>query len=94
MEIEADIFLKGTKVDGVYSSDPLKDPKAQLFESIDYDSFLKKRLGVLDLTAVSMAMTYNLPIIVFNIQKKGNLRKIISGKKVGTIIGGEVGHEG
>ncbi len=94
MEVEADLFLKGTKVDGVYSGDPLKDPNARLFESIDYDTFLKKRLGVLDLTAISLAMTYNLPVVVFNMQKKGNLKRVISGEKVGTIIKGEMGHEG
>ena len=93
MEIDADVFLKGTKVEGVYSEDPLKDPNAKFFESIDYDTFLKKRLGVLDLTAISLAMTHNLPIIVFNMQKKGNLKRIIAGEKVGTIIKGEIGHE-
>ena len=93
MEIDADVFLKGTKVEGVYSGDPLKDSNAVFFESIDYDTFLKKKLGVLDLTAISLAMTRNLPIIVFSIQKKGNLKRVITGEKVGTIIKGEMGHE-
>lgn len=94
MEIDADVFLKGTKVEGVYSGDPLKDPDAEFFESMDYETFLKKRLGVLDLTAISLAMTYKLPIVVFNMQKKGNLKRVIAGEKVGTIIKGETGHEG
>lgn len=90
MEMGAEAFIKGTKVDGVYSSDPMKDKSATFFESIDYDTFLRKKLQVLDLTAVSLAMTYNLPIVVFNIQKKGNLKRLISGEKIGTIIkGGE-----
>lgn len=93
MEIDADVFLKGTKVEGVYSGDPLKDHDAIFFDSIDYDTFLKKRLGVMDLTAVSLAMTYNLPIIVFSIQKKENLKRVILGEKVGTIIKGEMGYE-
>jgi len=90
MEMGAEVFIKGTKVDGVYSSDPMKDKSATFFESIDYDTFLRKKLQVLDLTAVSLAMTYNLPIVVFNIQKRGNLKRLISGEKIGTIIkGGE-----
>ncbi len=89
LEINAEILLKGTKVEGVYSRDPMKDENAVFFESLDYNTFLKNRLGVLDLTAVSLAMAYNLPIIVFNMQKKGNLIKIIDEEKVGTIIKGE-----
>ena len=89
IEINAEVFLKGTKVDGVYSNDPLKDPNAEFFDFIDYSTFLNKKLEVLDLTAVSLAMNQNLPIIVFNIRKKGNLKKLISGKKVGTIIKGD-----
>ncbi len=90
MEMGAEVFIKGTKVDGVYSTDPMKDKSATFFESIDYDTFLRKKLQVLDLTAVSLAMTYNLPIVVFNIQKRGNLKRLISGEKIGTIIkGGE-----
>lgn len=90
LEMKADVFIKGTKVDGVYSSDPIKDPYARFFEKVNYETFLKERFAVLDLTAVSLAMTYNLPIVVFNIKKKGNLRRLIEGEKIGTIIkGGE-----
>lgn len=94
IEIGAEVFLKGTKVDGVYSNDPVKDPDARFFDSLNYETFLNKKLGVLDLTAVSLAMTHNLPIIVFNMTKKGNLKRLVSGEKVGTIIKGEVGYEG
>ncbi|RLB07858.1 MAG: hypothetical protein DRG27_06160 [Deltaproteobacteria bacterium] len=73
-------------MDGVYSADPLKDAEAVFFDTIDYETFLIKRLGVLDLTAVSLAMTYELPIVVLNIQKRGNLKRLISGEKIGTII--------
>ncbi len=86
MEMGAELLIKGTKVDGVYSADPLKDAEAVFFDTIDYETFLIKRLGVLDLTAVSLAMTYELPIVVLNIQKRGNLKRLISGEKIGTII--------
>ena len=94
LEMGAEVFIKGTKVDGVYSADPLKDPEAVFFETIDYETFLMKRLGVLDLTAVSLAMTYELPIVVFNIQKRGNLKKLVSGERIGTIIKGGMGNAG
>ena len=90
--MRAEVLVKGTKVGGVYSADPLKDPEAVFFETIDYETFLNKRLGVLDLTAVSLAMTYGLPIVVLNIQKKGNLKRLISGEKIGTIIKGGIGN--
>ncbi len=89
LEIEADVFIKGTKVDGVYSDDPFKNPNAKFFDKISYQEFLEKRLKVLDLTAVSLAMTYNLPIIIYNMRKKGLLKEIIEGKKIGTLIKGD-----
>ena len=86
MEIKADVLLKGTKVDGVYSSDPLKDKKAKLFRKISYIEVLNKRLKIMDSTAITLCMENNLPIIVFNINKNGNLKKIIEGKNIGTVI--------
>jgi len=90
VEIEADAILKATKVDGVYTSDPLKDPAARRFSEITYMDVLKKGLKVMDSTAISLCMENNLPIIVFNLRGKGNIKKILEGKKIGTIVkGGE-----
>ncbi len=91
MEIGAEVILKGTKVDGVYSSDPVKDPRAKKFDTIDYIDVLKKGLSVMDSTAISLCMDNNLPIIVFNGRGKGNIKKIIRGKKVGTMVRGNDG---
>ena len=88
MEIGAHVILKATKVDGVYSSDPLKDPRAKKFPEITFIDVLKKGLKVMDSTAVSLCMDNNLPIIVFNLMGKGNIKKIIEGKKVGTLVRG------
>jgi uridylate kinase len=88
MEIGAELIMKGTKVDGVYSADPLKDPKAVKFSSLTYIDVLKKGLGVMDSTAISLCMDNNLPIVVFNLRGKGNIRKIIEGKKIGTLVRG------
>jgi uridylate kinase len=86
MEIGADVILKATKVDGIYSSDPLKDLKAKKFKTVTYIDMLKKGLSVMDSTAVSLCMDNNLPIVVFNLKGKGNIRKIIRGKKIGTLV--------
>ena len=86
VEMEADVMLKGTRVDGVYSSDPEKDPEAEKFEEITFDEALQKELRILDLTAFTMCKENELPIIVFNMNEKGNLRKLISGEKVGTLV--------
>jgi len=86
IEIEADIFLKGTKVDGIYSEDPIKNPNAKFYEEIDYDEILKKDLKILDASAVALCKENNLPIIVFNFTKRGNLEKIFKGEKIGTIV--------
>jgi uridylate kinase len=91
MEIGAQVILKGTKVDGVYSSDPVKDPKAKKFSELTYMEVLKKGLGVMDSTAVTLCMDNDLPIVVFNLRGKGNIRKVIEGKKVGTIVRGNDG---
>lgn len=88
MEVGAQVILKATKVDGVYSSDPLKDPKAKKFSEITYIDVLKKGLQVMDSTAISLCMDNNLPIIVSNVMGKGNIKKIIEGKKIGTLVKG------
>ncbi|MFC1643884.1 UMP kinase [Candidatus Omnitrophota bacterium] len=85
-EIGADIILKATKVDGVYSKDPVKCKNAKKFDKLDYLEVLKKKLKVMDATAVSLCMDNNLPIVVFNIKKSGNIKRAVSGQKIGTII--------
>ncbi|MEW6685844.1 MAG: UMP kinase [Candidatus Edwardsbacteria bacterium] len=89
IEIKAEVILKGTKVDGVYSADPLKEPKAKRFTRLTYFEVLKRRLQVMDTTAISLCMDHRLPIIVFNLRKRGNLKKILQGEKIGTIVGEE-----
>lgn len=86
LEIGAKVILKATKVQGIYSSDPLKDPNARKFEEINYVEVLKSRLEVMDATAVSLCMENGLPIIVFSLEERGNIRRIIMGEKVGTIV--------
>ncbi len=88
MEIGADLIMKGTKVNGVYSADPVRNPDAKLFKKIKYIDVLKKGISVMDSTAISLCMDNGLPIIVYNMMKKGNLKKIIEGKQIGTIVGG------
>lgn len=88
MEINAEVLLKATKVDGVYNADPEKISSAQFFPHLTYQEFLKKNLKVLDLTAVTLAMGQNLPIVVFNLRKKGNIKRVTLGQKVGTTISG------
>lgn len=88
MEIGADVILKATKVDGIYSSDPLKDPKAKKYIKVTYIDVLKRGLSIMDSTAVSLCMDNDLPIVVFNLKGKGNLKKIIEGKKIGTLVTG------
>jgi uridylate kinase len=85
-EIEADVILKGTRVDGIYDSDPEKNPKAKKYDNITFGEALKKKLNVMDLTAFTLCQENNLPIIVFDVNNKGNLKKILSGKKVGTRV--------
>jgi uridylate kinase len=89
MEIGAEVIIKATKVDGVYSSDPVKNPDAEKFEELSYLDVLQRGLKVMDATAVSLCMDNNLPIIVFSMLKPGNIMKVISGEKVGTIVRGE-----
>ena len=89
MEIDAEILLKATKVDGVYDADPELEPSAKPFHNLSYHEILRRNLKVIDLTAVSLAMGHKLPIIVFNLRENGNIKKVICGEKVGTLITGE-----
>jgi uridylate kinase len=82
------VILKASHIDGVYDQDPLKQPNAKLFDKISYEQVLTNKLGVIDLTAISMAMEHRIPIIVFNVTKKGNIERVVSGQKVGTLIAG------
>ncbi len=86
MEIKADIILKGTKVDGIYDADPEKNPKARRFDRLTYLEVLQKGLKVMDTTAISLCMDNHLPIIVYDIKRPGNLRRIVLGEKVGTLV--------
>ena len=88
VEIGADIILKATKVDGVYSSDPVKNPLAKKYREITYMDVLRKGLKVMDSTAISLCMDNDLPIIVFGLMKKNNIKKVLEGKKIGTIVKG------
>lgn len=89
MEIGADVILKGTKVDGVYSADPMKDPTALKYPRLTYLEVLKKGLQVMDATATSLCMDNNLPIIVFDVTTYGNIKKVVCGEEIGTIVKGE-----
>jgi len=86
LEIKADVLLKGTRVDGIYSADPKKDPTATKFETLTFDEAYEKNLNVMDMTAFTLCKENNLPILVFDMNKKGNLEKIVAGEKIGTLV--------
>lgn len=86
VEIKADVILKATKVDGIYDSDPLKNKKARKFSSLKYIEVLSKRLKVMDSTAISLCMENDLPIVVFNLMKDGNIRRVVLGENIGTRV--------
>lgn len=86
IEIEADVMLKGTRVDGIYTADPEKDPTATKFQDITYQDVIAKGLKVMDITATAMCMQNNLPIYVFNMDIPGNLKKVIDGEDIGTLV--------
>ena len=86
IELGAEVILKATKVDGIYTSDPLKDKNAKRFTKLRYMDVLKKKLKVMDATAISLCMDNNLPIIVFDLMKHGNIRRVISGQPIGTTV--------
>lgn len=86
IEIGADVMLKGTRVDGIYSADPEKDPSATKFDSITFDEIYARNLRIMDLTATTLCKENNLPILVFNMDQKGNLQKVMAGESIGTIV--------
>ena len=86
IEIEADVMLKGTRVDGVYTADPEKDPTATKFHDITYEEVISRGLKVMDITATAMCMQNNLPIYVFNMDIAGNLKRVLNGEEIGTLV--------
>ncbi len=86
IEIEADVMLKGTRVDGIYTADPEKDPAAKKFHDITYEEVIARGLKVMDITATAMCMQNNLPIYVFNMDIPGNLKKVLNGEEIGTLV--------
>ncbi|MGH9670189.1 MAG: UMP kinase [Terriglobales bacterium] len=87
MEIKADAILKATKVDGIYDADPVLVKDARMFDRISYMDVLKKGLKVMDSTAISLCKDNNLPIVVFNLNKRGNIRRVVTGEKIGSLVG-------
>ncbi len=85
-EIHAEILLKATKVDGLYDADPLKDNNARILKRVSYMQVLEKQLRVMDMTAISLAMDNKLPLAVFKLKDKGNIRRVICGEDIGTLI--------
>lgn len=88
-EIGAEVILKATKVDGVYSSDPMIEKNATKFTNLSYLDIIKKGLKIIDSTAVSLCMDNNIPIVIFNLSKRGNIKRILLGERIGTLVGGE-----
>ena len=86
MELEVDILLKATRVDGVYNEDPEKNPEAVLYSQLDYNTVLEKGLRVMDSTAISHCMEHDMPLMVFNFKKDGNIQKAVKGETIGTVI--------
>lgn len=86
MEIKADVILKGTKVNGIYDSDPVRNPSAAMYEKLSFLSVLNKSLKVMDATAVTLCMDNSLPLIVFNLTEPGNLKRVVLGEKLGTLV--------
>ncbi len=86
MEIGAQVIMKGTKVDGIYEADPVTHPKAKMFEELPFLSILNQNLKVMDSTAITLCMDNNLPLIVFNLKEKGNLKRLVQGDRIGTVV--------
>jgi uridylate kinase len=86
MEMKAEVILKGTKVDGIYTADPVKDPDATRYDTISYLQVLQQRLQVMDATAISLCMDNKLPILVFNLKTPGNIRRVVIGEAIGTLV--------
>ena len=91
MEIGAEVILKGTKVAGIYDDDPIKNPRAKKFDRLPFLTVLDKKLKVMDSTALSLCMDHNLPIIVFSVKEKGNIKRLVLGEHLGTLVRDEVG---
>jgi uridylate kinase len=89
MEINAEAILKATKVDGVYDRDPMTDKKAKKFTELTYIDVLRKNLKVMDATAISLCMDNGLPIVVFNLTRRGNIVRVVRGEKIGTVVHGD-----
>jgi len=87
VEIEADVILKATKVDGVYTADPKRDPTAVMFEHLDYMEVLNRGIEVMDNTALTLCMDNGVPIVVFNLLKQGNIERVVMGEEIGTLVG-------
>lgn len=86
MEVDAQVVLKATKVDGVYTADPMLDPSAERFEKLPYLEVLQRGLKIMDSTAISLCMDHKLPIVVFDLNKRGNLKKVVHGEAIGTLV--------
>ena len=86
MEIKADVILKGTKVDGIYSADPMLDAQATKYPTISYLQVLERQLKVMDATAISLCMDNKLPIVVFNLRQAGNIKRVVLGEQIGTTV--------
>ena len=89
LELEADILMKATRVDGVYSDDPEKNPHAMLYRDLTYQQVLEQNLRVMDATAISQCMEHAMPILVFNYRREGNIERAVSGERIGTLVGGK-----
>lgn len=94
LELEADVLIKATRVDGVYSDDPEKNPHAVLYRELDYQTVRRKNLRVMDSTAITHCMEHEMPIIVFNYKREGNIQRAVKGERIGTRIGSHAGAEG
>jgi uridylate kinase len=93
MEVKAEVLLKATKVDGVYTADPVVDPNAEFIERLGYMEVLDRSLRVMDNTAISLCMDNGLPIVVFNVRRQGNIRRIVLGERIGSLVSGSVDDE-
>ncbi|QKK09088.1 MAG: UMP kinase [Planctomycetota bacterium] len=85
-ELECSMLLKATKVDGVYDCDPAKNPNAKRYETLRFDEAIDKQLGVMDLTAMAMCREHNIPVVVFDFKKSGNIRRVVGGERIGTLV--------
>ncbi len=85
-ELECEVLLKATKVDGVYDSDPANNPRAKRYDALTFDEAIGKQLGVMDLTAMAMCRQHNIPVIVFDFKTAGNIRRVVAGERVGTLV--------